>query len=633
MRLWLIGLVALNMSYGIWSQDCSQFGTRRILFCDNVVTVPKPPAIKDSVYNYWKYFQTAAGVKVVLDSIDTAKSCCIILSNANFVNSGDTVTSDLTYGLSRVSAPPSDTVKFADYVLYGTVTGNDAPLYILRLECAASRALVKADTQVLCYSFETIGVGKVAISGLGPIYQTIIDYEKKTRGSGGLYAIAPKVTFTADKTELSDGESVPLTVKVIDCDGTPLSNWPVTLTASAGSVNPVVVNTNAQGVATSVFTASNIKITALVTTILYYLQPSGQSAAASVLPINLSLNKPDGEWVATATYEYRYNTQTKSNGDYETGSSNLDTRIDIYFGARLFDISPVAGAFISDPDNYDIQWTANKSEESFNQRHWEQKDAGYIDEKGYYNIHASKKPNPAPLPVIRVSEDGYTFSLKKIEASQSGDGESRSETYLKTSPPESSNEKYKVDPDIVLSFSITGKSVDTTYTIIEQSDLGGISSTKTTQIHQTCSWEDTICMLGYDRDCTERIQVSTGINETTVNTEHTSLTAMLSHVGKKTSTRPYAKPGILLKNPILKSSKYNVADHTLFVHYCAPAQQNEVFTIVNMSGKEIARLVRNEVTAGDKFFSWNLAGIPMGVYLLRMKSGEWVGTQKITIVK
>jgi hypothetical protein len=549
------------------------------------------------------------------------------------VNSGDTVTSDLIYGLSRVSAPPSDTVKFADYVLYGIVTGNDAPSYILRLECAASRALVKADTQVLCYSFDPLGVGKVALSGLGPIYQTIIDYEKKTRGLGGLYAIAPKVTFTADKTELSDGESVPLTVNVIDCDGTPLSNWPVTLTASAGSVNPVVVNTNAQGVATTVFTASNIKTTALVTTMLYYLQPSGQSSAASVLPINLSLNKPDGEWVATATYDYRYNTQTKSKGEFETGSSNLNTRIDIYFGARLFDISPVAGAFISDPDNYDIQWTASKSEESFNQRHWEQKDAGYIDEKGYYNLHASKKPSPAPLPVVRVSENGYTFSLKKIEASQSGDGESRSETYLKTSPPESSNEKYKVDPDIVLSFSITGKPVDTTYTITEQSDVGGISSTKTTQIHQTCSWKDDICMLGYDRDCTERILVSTGINETTVNTEHTSLTAMLSHIGKKSATAPHAKPDASLKRLNLQSSKYNVANHTLFVCYSAPAQQNGVFTIVNMLGKEIARLVRNDMVAGDQIISWNMAGIPMGVYLLRIDSGKWSGTQKITIIK
>jgi hypothetical protein len=621
------------MFYGIWSQDCSQFGTRRILFCDNVVSAPKPPAVKDSVYNYWKYFQTAAGVKMVLDSLDTAKSCCTILNYANFLSSGDTVTSDLTYGLSRVSAPPSDTVKFADYVLYGTVIGDNTPLYILRLECAASRVLVKADTQVVCYAFDPQGLGKVAISGLGPIYQTIIDYEKKTRGAGGLYAIAPKVTFTAEKTELSDGESVPLTVKVIDCDGTPLGNWPVTLTASAGSVNPVVVTTNAQGVATSVFTASNIKTTALVTTMLHYLQPSGQSAAASVLPINLSLNKPDGEWVATATYEYRYNTQTKSKGDYETGSSNLNTQIDIYFGARLFNISPVVGAFVSDPDNYDIQWTASKSEESFNQRHWEQKDAGYIDEKGYYNIHASKKPNPAPQPVVRVSETGYTFSIKKLGASQSGDGESRTETCLKTSPPESSNEKYKVDPDIVLSFSITGKPVDTTYTITEQSDVGGISSTKVTQIHQTCSWEDTICMLGYDRDCTERILVSTGINEATVNTEHSSLTAMLSHVGKKSATIPHAKQDALLKTLNLQSLKYNSADHTLFVRYSAPAQQTEVFTIVNISGKEIGRLVRNDMIAGSKSFGWNLAGIPMGVYLLQMKSGKWSGTQKITIIK
>jgi hypothetical protein len=189
MKYWLLGMLITSSFSAIRSQDCSQYGARRILFCDNIVTIAKPPAIKDSVYNYWKYYQIAAGVKEVLDDLDSSKSCCNVHNIAKFTISNDTVTSDLAYGLSCVSAPPSDTVKSADYILYGTVSAGDVQLYVLRLECARSRALVKADTQVLCYTFNPSGVGRTSISNFGIIYDTILAFEKKTRKIDGLYIV------------------------------------------------------------------------------------------------------------------------------------------------------------------------------------------------------------------------------------------------------------------------------------------------------------------------------------------------------------------------------------------------------------------------------------------------------------
>ncbi len=189
-RYWIAGLMLVSTFSGIWSRDCSQYGERRILFCDNVVTIDKPPVIKDSIYNYWKYFQTAAGVKEVLDILDSIQSCCKVLSVADFTIPDDTVTSDLAYGLSRVAAPPADSVTSADYILYGTVSGGDLSLHVLRLESARTRALVKADTQVLCYSFNPSGIGRTAAGNLGEIYDTIIAFEKKSGVTDELDGIA-----------------------------------------------------------------------------------------------------------------------------------------------------------------------------------------------------------------------------------------------------------------------------------------------------------------------------------------------------------------------------------------------------------------------------------------------------------
>jgi hypothetical protein len=54
---------------------------------------------------------------------------------------------------------------------------------------------------------------------------------------------------------------------------------------------------------------------------------------------------------------------------------------------------------------------------------------------------------------------------------------------------------------------------------------------------------------------------------------------------------------------------------------------------VDLSGKDVASVTRRNMSAGDKVFIWNTAGLPIGVSLLRMKSGDWVGAQKIMIAK
>jgi hypothetical protein len=625
----LSGLLLLLTFSFLSAEDCRQLGTRRVLLYDNVVTITKPSAVKDSVYHYWRYFQTTAGVFNALDSIDTSRGCITLLNDAFFISSGDTVTSDLTFGLAHVSKPPADTVKFADYIVFGTVGTDANPTLILRLESAATHELVKSDTVVLGASFDPLTVGRAVAAGIGPIYTTIIEFEKKKRNETGLCAIAPRVTFSAEKTELSEGESVSLSVKLIDCDGAALSNWPVVLTASGGTLNPAAVTTNAQGVATTVFTATNLKVTALVTTMLFYVNPNGGSAVASVLPINFNPKKNDGQWVVSATYEYRSTSQSNRSAPFENASSKLTTQIDIYFGAMLYNKSPVAGTFVSDPDRYEIQKTASKSVDSYSKRHWES-EAGYIDEKGNYQTHAYENNIGVPIPYVSVSDNGYTFSVKKITATQTGNGESNSVTCMKGMPTETSNEPYKADPDILLSFSITGKSIDTSYVVNETSETGGLKTTRTTQVHQTCSWEDTICMLGYDQNYSETTEWNQGFTEITQTTGSVSLTAMLSYVGKESNI--YNKKVMANKKEFnLKPCYYNPVSGMLNICYSIPAEKMVKFRILDLTGKQIAKFTINKVMPGKHTIVWNASGIPAGIYLLEMDAGSWHEARKVGV--
>jgi hypothetical protein len=70
--------------------------------------------------------------------------------------------------------------------------------------------------------------------------------------------------------------------------------------------------------------------------------------------------------------------------------------------------------FVSDPDRYEIQKTASKSEKSFYQRHWES-EAGYIDEKENHQTHAYRRwiPEITDSLITILKRDNYRFVLFK----------------------------------------------------------------------------------------------------------------------------------------------------------------------------------------------------------------------------
>jgi hypothetical protein len=615
MKAKIIGTILLTVIGCIYAQSNPVvYGPRRIVLYDNIVTLPNPPAVKDSLYSYWKYYQTAAGVRNVLDSLDSASTALSLLCDAYFTKAGDTVTSTFSYGMSLVVQPPKDTIRENfDYIVYGTVSNAAAPVLILKLETAVSRELVKSDTVSLVNGFDPVAAGKVAAKGIGSIYDTIIAFEKKVRSKSGLYAIAPKITLTAEKTEIKKGEVVPITVKAMDCDSVALGNWTITFQATAGTVTPSTVTTDPQGIATALFNAGDMSIPAVVTVVKQYLQPAGKVSLASVMYIYFDIDKPANAWVGRADYEYESKSTMTRSAKYETASSNHETKINIFFIGLVYDISPVATAFTSDPNNYVIRKSAHKSERSDSRRHW-QDENGYIDEKGYYNTYATDVKDSLPAPTIRVSDNGFTVGLKDIPANQTGDGNSTDKIYSKTQPPEESSVPYVADPDIKIGFSITGKPIDTSYIISERTEAGGLVTVSIANIRQTCDRKDGGLWLSYYRDYEETTEFSMGFSEVTTKTEHTYLFGTLLPFDTKVDHR-YEGLG---KRYNLLTTVYNPLSEALLVKYNTAGMAHAEFSIFSLSGECIAGFSNVNAGSGCHSVQWDAKQLPAGIYLLKM---------------
>lgn len=55
--------------------------------------------------------------------------------------------------------------------------------------------------------------------------------------------------------------------------------------------------------------------------------------------------------------------------------------------------------------------------------------------------------------------------------------------------------------------------------------------------------------------------------------------------------------------------------------------------VFSMNGKLMGNLVNSNHNAGDFSFSYNGENLPTGVYMIRMQSGSFIQTRKMTLMK
>jgi hypothetical protein len=636
MSLRLVSIIAVSSFICLgqaYSQNCQDCKTRKVILYDNEVTVPRPSSNVDSIYRYWDYFFITGGVKSYLSSQDPTRDCIRRMDGAFFTEK-DSVTSNIKFGAEHANLPPDGEVGngFPTYLLYGVVSSSQVTL---KLEAGKSRELVKSRNIPLSTGFEPIDVGITLAASIGPMYTTIMDFERRKRDEGEPYAIQPTLTLIPAKTKLKVNEKTYIDVVFKDCDGAPLKQRHIIFTAEGGTLKSVDVTTDDQGRGTLEFTAGPIPALAEVNTEYRYQNPTGDMSNAAVVPASIQIDKPNTSWYVQAAFQVENTSDLTRKSEYETVSSSSMDNMKIRFYAWATNMNPLAGQFSVIPQTVsDILYMGNSTESSFWHSHNEISAGGVtamIDDQ--LNSSTSAKWTTAQTPelVLSIYKNSYSFSISKMDAIQTG-GEYR--VRKSVDPFGSRNETTFTPAEATrkLGLSVGNVNRDTTYTTGDTTTQSGGSTTTVTQVTQTFSWKNNVCTLNYLRHVNEDSHVTGIYTENASSTQTFNVTLYLTYTGDA-PTGVEAKKQIVPTAFALSQNYPNPFNPTTTISYILPSATRTSLVITDLLGRKVATLVDGEKSAGVHIMTWNATGLPSGVYFLQMRAGEFVETRKLLLAK
>jgi hypothetical protein len=634
-----IGLFCLLPCFAVYSQDCKECQTRRIILYDNEVTVPRPLADVDSIYRFWDYFFIAGGVRDYLRSQDPTRDCIYRLDGA-FFTTKDSVTKKIKYGAEHANLPPpGETTGFTDYILYGQVSGSASQTVTIKLETGKTREVVKSVSATLPKGFDPFVVGRALGASLGPIYSTMMEFERKKRDQGDPYAIVPKATFTPAKAKINVNEKTTIEVLLLDCDGVALKNRKLTLEVTGGTTQPSsTVTTDEQGKATIEFTAGSVATLATVTTDGAYRRPTGDMSTGQVQAAYIQINKPNDSWYLHAVLSVANDYTSEYTSSSETGSYVSHDETTISMCAWLKSISPGVGGgggyFVAAPLSAEIHQKGLYGESSFDHRHMEYPNVGFTDRTNEYVVNALSGTTTTPTLVLNIGFDSYTFSINQITAVQTGSDKSAERKSDPFNGLTSTTNSTPVSPTRPMSFAVQGKNRDTVIVANETTTnpSSGLTTTTSSTITQAALWKNQTWTLNSK---TTNSEVSTTRSiYTQVDTWNQLKTAriILTYTGDPITaieTRSAISPAAFA----LHQNYPNPFNPTTTILYAIPVSSHTTITISDVLGRKVSTLVDRKETAGMHLVQWNAVGLPSGVYFLQMKSGEFVQTRKLLLAK
>jgi hypothetical protein len=269
-----IALLYLNFLTPLHGQECKDCGKRNVVLYDNEVKIPRPTEDK-AIIKWWDYYWIAAGVRNYLADNDPTRDCISRLDGA-FFTSKDSKNKGIKFGQEHANTPPPGEVPGnGHYLVYGVITGDTKPTLTLKVETARSRELVKSVVIDLPKGFDYLQTGRKAAAAVGPIYKTILDFEKKKRDKGEPFAINPRITLTPEEEQLNSGEKTIIGIVMKDCDGVYLKNRTIKLTTTAGTLARTSLKTDEKGEASVEFTAGSQSTKANILAEYTFREPPG----------------------------------------------------------------------------------------------------------------------------------------------------------------------------------------------------------------------------------------------------------------------------------------------------------------------------------------------------------------------
>jgi hypothetical protein len=84
---------------------------------------------------------------------------------------------------------------------------------------------------------------------------------------------------------------------------------------------------------------------------------------------------------------------------------------------------------------------------------------------------------------------------------------------------------------------------------------------------------------------------------------------------------------------LLKQNYPNPFNPSTTIEFSLPGSGVTTLAVFNALGQKVATLLNEDMSPGTYRTTWNASGMPSGVYFYRLRSGEFIGTKKLILMK
>ncbi len=245
--------------------ECKECPKRDLAIFDLDIFQREPPEPGSGLNeaDWLEMFMVAGGILDAFFNEDPSRDC-LNFFDGQMVTINEWGEDNYTHGSTSLSLPPpSGMSENIEYLVTGLIAKQISDgVYVIKafVQTGGTGETVVEATAPYDFSVSGTQNGKNIAQQLMPLMEKIRDFEKRKRdevpeividanGKGAELEIKP------EKEKVKGGKSTKVEIKLIDCDGVPIKDMNVTLTAEGGSFDPEKVKTDGDGKAESKFTA------------------------------------------------------------------------------------------------------------------------------------------------------------------------------------------------------------------------------------------------------------------------------------------------------------------------------------------------------------------------------------------
>lgn len=282
---------------------CDQCPKPGVALYDLDVQVPVDTSSASALSQWWKLHFAAGWVAGTVGG----DRCANFSDGAMFSDTSGAPSSTLTIGVGHSHLAPSGPILLSshDYLLTGSIASSGGGYQMnLKLETTCSREVAASVSGTFASPSEASATAvRLATQAFTPLSDKIREFEKQKRDADPEVAIdvcKDAFQIVPSKTSAAPSETLPVTISLKDCDGTPLAGRKILLMGGSFKGSSLAPSTNGVFTQTEVTTDGQGKATVDYTT--------GPSQGLSVPRVHFVYKSPAGclfEAEAVATIDLR----------------------------------------------------------------------------------------------------------------------------------------------------------------------------------------------------------------------------------------------------------------------------------------------------------------------------------------